>query len=206
MKSNKAIQRIEELLRACSEGKTVSRRDISRVLSPVLLREFDEAWEVEKSSRKDPKPLGLVKYEALLKKGLLAFGQYEAKHKVLPAYQSKKMNQSAESSLEKALLYAVELLQIEPELIVWFDRDPRDVRSIDPISIPRLVTSKSAENQASSKSPPLQQSKNSVKETYLARALEELRPDSSNLEILSVPNFQSPFKSVRKKNYGDFNF
>lgn len=206
MNPNKAIQRIEELLTACSEGRTVSRRDLSRVLSPSLLKEFDDAWKSEKSTRKEPKPTGLVRYEALLKKGLLAFGQYEAKQKIVSEYQSKKLNQLAESALEKALLYAIELIQIEPELIVWFDRNPVDVRSIDPIGMPRLVTSKSAENQSTSRSRPMQQSKNHIKAAYLALALEELRPEPNSLEGFVAPNLGSGFKKVRKNDYGGFKF
>jgi hypothetical protein len=196
MKTSKLCERTMLLINRLEAGEEVSRGSLSRVLTPEQMADLDEGWKAEQVYRKQPKPREIKKYEAMLKRGLLLYGKYEATHHKLPAYDSRRLIQSAESALEKALEFAQEMVQNTNSLQEWLDRDPNDCDGFTPASMPRVVTSKSADNQSSLKKAPCTYSKKQLKLIALQNALEELQPN--DLELLSQEIKVSTFGSRRK--------
>jgi len=176
MNNEKRCARIAVLMSRLESGKDVSRSSLARVLTPEQMRALDDAWKAEKGSRKSSKPPELKKYERLLRAGVLLYGKYEATHHKLSSYESTRLIGLAERELEKALEFALELVQINSSFRVWFDRDPKDADSGAPAGMPRVVTSKSHDNQSTCKGIPFASSKRELKLVALYEALEKLQP------------------------------
>ena len=196
MRSEKRLSRIAQLISRLEANENVSRGSLSRVLTPEQMADLDERWKAEQVYRKQPKPLEIKKYEAMLKRGLLLYGKYEATHHKLAAYDSRRLIQSAESALENALEFAQEMVQITNSLQEWLDRDPRDCYGLNPSSMPRIVTSKSADNQSAVRKAPYTHSMKQLKLIALHEALEELQPN--DLELLSQEIKVSTYGTRRK--------
>ena len=196
MRSEKRLSRIVQLISRLEANENVSRGSLSRVLTPEQMADLDEGWRAEQVYRKQPKPLEIKKYEALLKRGLLLYGKYEATRHKLAAYDSRRLIESAESALEKALEFAQEMVQNTNSLQDWLDRDPKDCCGSAPASMPRVVTSKSADNQSALKKAPATHSIKELKLIALHNALEALQPN--DLELLSQDMPVPIFRSRRK--------
>lgn len=172
----KRIGRIIELMKRLEAGEDVSHSSLARVLTPELMVGLGKSWEAEKESRKSSKPPEVKKYEQILRAGVLFYGRYEATHHKLTACKSKELIEDAQHKLEKALNFAVELVQINSGFRVWFDRDPKDAHCGSPASMPRVLTSKSYDNQSAFKGLPFVNSKRDLKLASLCEALEKLQP------------------------------
>jgi hypothetical protein len=176
MRTEKKCARINLLINRLDAGEDVSRSSLARVLTPKEMSSLDEGWKAEKASRKKPKPQEIKKYERMLRVGVLLYGRYEATHQKMTAYNSKAMIEEAQHKMEKALEFAVELVQINSSFRMWFDRDPKDADFGAPASMPRVVTSKSHDNQSHCKSVPFANSKRDLKMEVLCEALAKLQP------------------------------
>ena len=195
MNKTKQCNRINLLINRLEAGEDVSRGSLSRVLTPEQMADLDEGWKSEQVYRKQLKPREIKKYEAMLKRGLLLYGKYEATHHKLAINDSRRLIESAESALEKALEFAQEMVQNTNSLQEWLDRDPNDCDGFTPASMPRVVTSKSADNQSSLKKAPCSYSKKQLKLIALHNALEALQPN--DLELISQEIKLSTFDSRR---------
>lgn len=202
----KAASRIRELIEACESGLPVSRRDLARVVTPKLLRKYDEEWNNEKSSRKTlVKPASLIKYESMLSGALLAHGKYEKQLARVDARTSSKSHQRAEQKFLHALEFLQDIVSADAELRVWLDRDPFSEASPDPIGMPRLRTSKSFENRSKGHAHPHVERKSNIKLRVLNEMLEELVPTEPGTELGTDPLGSMP-KRLRKRNFDDFKF
>ncbi len=187
VKIEKCITRIIMLMNRLEADEDVSRSSLARVLTPKQMADLDENWETEKESRKSSKPPELKKYERMLRAGVLLYGRYEATHHKMTAYKSKEMIEDAQRKMEKALEFAVELVQINSSFRMWLDRDPKDADFGAPPSMPRVVTSKSCDNQSHCKGIPFANSKRDLKLAALYKALEKLQPVC--LEAFAEPTY-----------------
>lgn len=176
MKSTKRFRRIAALMSRLEAGEDVSRSSLARVLTPEQMVGLDESWRAEKASRKEPKPSEIRHYESLLGQGVMLYGRYESKPYEMSSHESSRLAQEAQKALEKALNFAVELVQIESSFRMWFDRDPKDAHCGAPASMPRVVTSKSHDNLSNCKGVPFANSKRDLKLAALCDALEKLQP------------------------------
>ena len=176
MRTEKKCARINVLINRLDSGEDVSRSSLARVLTPEQMVGLDDAWKAEMASRKSSKPPELKKYERMLRAGALLYGKYEATHHKLPVYESTRLIRSAEREMEKALEFAVELVEINSSFRMWFDRDPKEADFGAPASMPRVVTSKSHDNQSACKGVPFANSKRDLKLVALGEALAKLEP------------------------------
>ena len=185
MKPEKLYARINVLIDRLDCGEDVSRSSLARVLKPEQMGDLDESWKAEKISRKKPKPSEICRYESLLGQGVMLYGRYESKPYEMSNHESSRLAQEAEKALEKALNFAVELVQIESSFRMWFDRDPKDAHCGAPATMPRVVTSKSHDNLSNCKGVPFTNSKRDLKLAALYEALEKLQP--VGLEAFAEP-------------------
>lgn len=153
--------RIVELIGRLERGDAVQARDINLVLSKEQQREMKNAWKAQKELRKQEKPEEVAEYEKMLQQALLAYGQfdkYSAKQQKagkLDIGRKAKLDtlqNKSDSLFEAALEHLQEIIQADKSLCVWFDREldfSTDGNiSIDPIGMPRAITSRSLDNDA----------------------------------------------------------
>lgn len=206
MEKDKRIARIIELMKRLEAGEKVSRNSLAQVLTPELMVGLGKSWEAEKESRKSSKPPELKKYERMLQTGVLLYGRYEATHQKMTAYKSKEMIEGAQRKMEKALEFAVELVQINSSFRMWFDRDPKDADFGAPASMPRVVTSKSCDNQSHCKCVPFANSKKDLKLAALYETLEILQPSSPEIFVKPTYGLRNSFAWQQKTDLSSWNF
>lgn len=153
--------RVAELIKRLERKETVQARDINLVLSKQQQREMNNAWNGQIDLRKQEKPADVTEYEQMLQQALLAYGQfvkYSAKQpkagKIVIDRKARadKLRNKSDGLFEAALEHLQEIIQADPSLCVWFDREAdftagSDI-SIDPIGMPRVITSRSLDNEA----------------------------------------------------------
>jgi hypothetical protein len=152
--------RIIELLARLREGNDVQARDIKLVLTDKQHQLMRVAWKEQIELRAIQKPVEVVEYEELLQNALMRYGQYE-RYSARKASQSniivdrqkrtKELGRKAEGLFERALERLDEIISADQSLQIWFDR-PLDFSaesniSLDPIGMPRVITSKSLDNE-----------------------------------------------------------
>lgn len=206
MRIEKKCARINVLINRLDAGEDVSRSSLARVLTPEQMTGLDESWKAEKALRKNPKPNEIRHYESLLGQGVMLYGQYEAAHQKVAVSEANGLAQQAGMALEKALNFAVEMVQINSSFRMWLDRDPMEAASGAPASMPRVVTSKSHDNLSSCKCVPFANSKRSLKLAALYDALEKLQPVS--LEVFTEPKsvWRDSSRLHPKTDFSDWKF
>jgi hypothetical protein len=151
--------RIIELLARLREGNDVQVRDLKLVLTEKQHQLMLRAWQEQKELRVVEKPAEVVEYQELLQDALMRYGQYDrysarkaTRSNVIVDRQkrTKELGSKAEGAFERALERLEEIISIDPSLQIWFDR-PLDFNgggdiSLDPIGMPRVITSKSLDN------------------------------------------------------------
>lgn len=206
MKDEKKCSRIIQLISRLEVGEDVSLRSLARVLTPEQMAELNADWEAEKRSRKAPKPYEILKYESLLSRGLLLYGKYEANHTKISSYDSGRLIRKAQSALDKALEYACEIVKVNSQLRMWFDRDPEKADFGAPAGMPRIITSKSYDNECRGQKLPFSNTKRDLKITALASALEKLQGNNlMNLVEVSPIEIWS-FKRCKDFDFSGFRF
>lgn len=206
MKDEKNCSRIIHLISRLEAGVDVSLRSLARVLTSAQMAQLSADWEDEKRSRKAPKPFEICKYETLLSRGLLLYGKYEASHHVLTSYKSFKLIEKAQSALDEAGRYACEIVQGKSSLRMWFDRDPLSATFGDPGGMPRIITSKSYDNECRGQKFPFGNTKRDLKIAALASALEKLQGNNvMNLAEVAPIEIWS-FKRCKDYDFSGFRF
>ncbi|TAF37824.1 MAG: hypothetical protein EAZ66_06870, partial [Alphaproteobacteria bacterium] len=120
------------------------------------------------------KPSEVREYERRLKLALLAYNKGEGASSRGRSSAAKRYFAEADALFERALEYLQEIVAAEPSLCVWFDRDTEwtieSEANIDPVSVPRVVTSRSLDNRGGGLTSRLQ-GKRDVKIAAVERAL-----------------------------------
>jgi hypothetical protein len=163
----------------------VQARDLKIVLSAEQYKDYQQRWREQKELRAEEKPDDVVAYEALLKEALLAYAKFEkyssrsSSRSNLVINRSQKateLQNTADSAFERALEFLSEAAGRDPSIQRWFDRNldfaPDSSLSIDPVGMPRAVSSRSLDNQSSRKSALGLMTKRELKLDALRDALE----------------------------------
>ena len=153
------LARSKRLLEKLNNGDAVSMRDLEGAVGKEGVAEYESQWqrELEQRSQFEDKPEAIKEYEALLHaadfdynraEGMKRIGKRSKKDKVGRNSRQRLRDQS-ETKYERAIEYLAEIIGIDASLRVWFDRDldfdaNTTTLGIDPQSVPRTVTSRSA--------------------------------------------------------------
>lgn len=151
------LDKVKQLLTKLADGEQVSLRDIEFTLGKSGVSEYERRWSNELDQRKqfEEKPEILVRYEEKLKKAEFADNKAEgiktigkrSKKDGLGRNSRQRLRDSAEKQYELALEYLEEVVNKEPDLVFWFDREIEfgfnSKLSIDIVGMPRLITSRS---------------------------------------------------------------
>ena len=200
MNLQKRQQRLNELLIRLKNNADVPNRDLKLVLTESQYAEMQAQGHIEKSHRKITKPKEIKRYELMLKQATLAHIKYEAyenkKTNKKPHMPNKLMN-DAESLLEKALEYAVEIGGKHGKFAEWFGGVIAEDVELDLSTMPRIRTSKSHWNDVGKN----ELSIRNIKILAVEKALDE-----HNLRD-ELDDAMETIKSIRsKRNFKDIKF
>jgi tetratricopeptide (TPR) repeat protein len=155
-KESERLKRLELYLARLKAGEHVQNRTLQTWLTVDEYNEISNGWESEKEYREifDDKEDEIKEYEERLNQGRFAYNRADSLSRKGKSRTAKKMFDEAVSIHEKALEYAQEIVASDPQLIRWFDRDVENaphnnICPSSPVSMPHIVTSNSADNQAS---------------------------------------------------------
>lgn len=133
-------------------GKHVQNRDLQTWLTRDEFAEIEARWVNEKERRRSmygEKPDAIREYESRLSKAILTYNRADSYSQQRKHAAAKKFMALSQVQFEHALEWLEESLGLDPSLQAWLDRPfDRGDAGLDPDSIPRLVTSRSAARQA----------------------------------------------------------
>ena len=175
-KAQKRLENLQRLIKRLERGEHIQNRTIKTHLTAEQYEEMLEEWETQKSIRADlkDKPQEIKDYEQRLKKAQFVYNKAESKRF---KKNTKALHYSAQHEYERALEYIQEQTTLNPELLVWLDRNPFGDTSIDPIGIPRVITSKSLDKVRVQNT--IKMSKAEVKIEALRKAIVDLESTKS---------------------------
>lgn len=168
--------KLRELIAKLKRGEHVQNRTLQTWLWPAEYAMLASDWNEQKNIRNElnDKPTEVREYEERLKKALFTYNKAEGLSTRKKHTAAKKLFGRADRQFEQLLEYLQEIIEAEPSLGTWFDRDTdwtADSQiSLDTVGIPRVITSRSANNQTGNK-PHNKLSKAQVKIQVLENAL-----------------------------------
>jgi len=150
----KRLEKLQGLLARLRRGESVQNRQLQTWLGQQGYKVFEDAWSnvVDLRNTLTSKPGELIEYEMLLKKAIMLYNRGEAASLKGQA-SARRFHAKAQAGFEKALLRLEELMGQDPSLQMWLDRHcdftAQGTLSLDPIGMPRVITSRSPDNQSS---------------------------------------------------------
>ena len=149
----KRLNKLEGIADKLKRGENVQNRQLKTWLNEEEYQQLEYEWQEQlllRSELKD-KPSDLKRYEEKLKQATFNYNRAEGYSSKGKHSTAKKFYNKSESLCEDALEILQEILHYDSSLRIWFDRDISfevggDL-SVDIVSLPRLVTSRSHEQQ-----------------------------------------------------------
>ena len=147
------LTKLHDLLARLRRGQNVQNRQLRTWLGEQGYKVFEEGWSNAVDLRKTlaSKPGELVEYAALLKKAIMLHNRAEAAS-LARRRSAEQLHAKALYAFERALLRLEEMLSLDPSLQMWLDRPCNFAAdgnlSLDPIGVPRVITSRSLDNQS----------------------------------------------------------
>lgn len=147
------LKKLLGLLARLKRGETVQNRQLRTWLGEEGYRHYEDLWSNMAGIRETltSKPDNLVEYEGLLKKAIMLHNRAEAaSHR--GDRSARRLHEKAEAAFERALLRLEEMVGQNLSLQMWLDRKcdftTSGDLSRDPIGVPRVITSRSLDNQS----------------------------------------------------------
>lgn len=154
-------KRIKELMRMLEKNLEVTKRDFENAVGKNFAKLYKQRWAEQKEIRKMEAPSEVKEYERMLQEALMMYGRYEQftvdRNDRNGTYIERKkildeLSNKTDSLFEDAMERLEEIISADQTLRIWFDRDIDfnfgSHLSIDPIGMPRVITSKSLDNLA----------------------------------------------------------
>lgn len=148
------LAKLRELLDKLKRGEIVQNRQLRTWLGEEGYKDHEDNWTnvVDWRDTLNSKPGDLVEYEELLRKATLLYNRGEKASLSGNHKSAHRLHGKAQAAFERALLRLEELMGDDPSLQMWLDRhcdfSAGGNLGIDPISVPRVITSRSLENQS----------------------------------------------------------
>jgi len=130
----------------------VQNRQLCTWLGEEGYKEYVEGWSntVDLRDVLMNKPGELREYEDLLKKAIMLYNRGEVASQRGQHQSARQLHAKAQVAFEKALLRLEEMIGENPSLQIWLDRhcdfSVGGGFSLDPASVPRVITSRSLDN------------------------------------------------------------
>jgi hypothetical protein len=207
-------KRIKELMRMLEKGLDVSPRDFNNAVEKDFAKLYKQRWAEQQELREIKPPQEVKQYEQMLQEALMWHGRLDAysgrNTKVGKVIVNRKqvmddMKNKTDGLFERAYEKLQEIISADQSLRIWFDRDidfsfGGDI-SLDSDGMPRLITSKSANNLAQGRLQQLHgwKTKAQVKLDVMALALEELAKQERTAEEIKAELKQNQQQAEKLK-------
>lgn len=146
-------EKLAVLLDRLKQNKIVQNRDLRTWLTEDEYSSYVAECASQSALRDEiaDKPAEVVEYEKRIKKAQFAYNKAERNSQRGKRSVAGKGFNRADTLFERALEYLQEIIAADQYLQVWFDRDTAWTAdgsiNIDPVGVPRVVTSKSVDAQ-----------------------------------------------------------
>lgn len=170
----KRANKLQKILTKLQNGENVENRVLRNNLTDNEFAAIENDWNDQKELREElkDKPREIIEYEQRVKEALFAYNKYDT-YKNKDAI--KKAKSISDSHFERLNEYLQEIMYADPSLREWFDRnisfEHGEEPGLDPISIPRVVGSRSLDCQSDHFR---KLSKNQVKQNVIQHALDKV--------------------------------
>jgi hypothetical protein len=147
------LEKLHGLLARLKRGENVQNRQLQTWLGEEGFRAFKDSWSnvVDLRNTLTTKPGELAVYEELLKKAIMLYNRGEAAS-AKGQGSARRFHDKAQAAFERALLRLEEMMGQDPSLQMWLDRHcdftAQGNLSLDPVGMPRAITSRSPDNQS----------------------------------------------------------
>lgn len=145
------LEKLNDLLSRLRRGEIVQNRQLRTWLGAEGYKEYEESWwnTVDQRNLLSNKSGAIIEYEELLKKAIMLYNRGEAASQ-RGRRSARQLHAKAQSAFERALIYLEDQLSIDPSLQIWLDRQcdfsASNHPTLDPVSVPRAITSRSLDN------------------------------------------------------------
>lgn len=190
--------KLEALLVQLRNGNAVHNRELRTWLGEAEYANYVYECEVQKELRDElkNKPSEVTDYEQRLRLALLAYNKGEGASGKGRKAAATRYYREAETLFERALERLEEIILADPGLCDWFDRDLNFAAdgefNLDPVNVPRVVTSRSLDNRGGGIISRLQ-SKRDLKVAAIERALlvadDDVEKDGAGLTAAQKEQF-----------------
>ena len=207
-------KRIKELMRMLEKGLEVAPRDFAIAVGKDFSKLNDKRWAEQKELRNIEVPSAVKEYEQMLQEAVMWHGKLDSysgrnpkvgKVIVNRIKKADEIKNKTDGLFERAYEKLQEIISEDKTLAVWFDRDidfsfDSDI-SLDSDGMPRLITSKSANNLAQGRLQQLHgwKTKAQVKLDVMALALEELDKQERTAEEIEAELKQNQQQAQKLK-------
>jgi len=207
-------QKIKVLMRMLQKGLELSKRDFDNAVGKDFAKLYKQRWEEQKELRKMEVPQVLKEYEQMLQEAVMWHGRLDAysgrnpkvsKIIINRTKKAEEIKNKTDGLFERAYEKLQEIIHADKSLAQWFDRDI-DFSfgthiDISPSQMPRLITSKSLENQAqgSLASSYGWKTKSEVNLNFMELALEELAKQERTAEEIEAELKQNQQQAEKLK-------
>ena len=194
-------KRIKELMRMLEKGLEVAKRDFDIAVGKDFSKLYKQRWAEQQELRKIEVPSEVKEYEQMLQEAVMWHGRLDAysgrNPKVGKVIVNRKkivddMKNKTDGLFERAYEKLQEIIGADKSLMVWFDRGIdfsfNTHLGIDPVRMPRVITSKSLENLSQGQFKTLHnwQTMAEVKLDVLSLALDELDKQERTAEEIET--------------------
>ena len=207
-------RRIKELMRMLEKGLEVLPRDFNNAVGKEFAKLYTKRWKEQQELRQIEAPQAVKEYEQMLQEAVMWHGRLDAysgrnpkvgKVIVNRIKKADEIKNKTDGLFERAYEKLQEIISEDKTLAVWFDRDidfsfDSDI-SLDSDGMPRLITSKSANNLAQGRLQQLHgwKTKAQVKLDVMALALEELDKQERTAEEIEAELKQNQQQAEKLK-------
>lgn len=207
-------KRIKELMRMLEKGLEVLPRDFNNAVDKDFAKLYKQRWAEQQELRKMEVPSAVKEYEQMLQEAVMWHGRLDSysgrNPKVGKVIVNRKqvmddIKNKTDGLFERAYEKLQEIIATDKTLVMWFDRDidfsfGSDI-SLDSDGMPRLITSKSANNLAQGRLQQLHgwKTKAQVKLDVMALALEELVKQERTAEEIEAELKQNQQQAEKLK-------
>jgi len=184
------MAKLQGLLERLKQGKNVQNRDLQTWLSADGYKDYEEAWAAQLALREElgNKPAAIVEYERRLKKANFTYNRADYYSRAGNRAAAKLLFGQADTEYEQLLTRLQEIVDANPSLRAWFDRDTTwdgiNDLSLCPSGVPYVVTSKSLQNEASGGGVQVgKMTKQAVKIWVIEQELAELQRRADGVDV-----------------------
>lgn len=193
----KRAEKLQKILTKLQNGEHVQNKMLKTWLTEDEFAAIEYEWDNQKILREElkDKPDEIVEYEKRLRKALFAYNKADHHSSQKNRKAAKKGFGNADTLFERLLEYLEEIIDADPTLCEWFDRELDfsfgGTLSIDPIGIPRVITSHSLDCQSIH---PRKTSKNQVKQDVVSNAINQIHKQV----LVDTKAFKDKLKKLRE--------